>query len=158
MLGLHASFNSNNYCRICLATKQECQVMTKENPDLIRTPENYDECIGILNSKTKNKDTKGIKSYCCLNDIDQFHIMTNISVDFMHDILEGLISFTLENIFKICVNKKITTMDHIHGLIDCFYFGELNGANKPSKIILEKKTLVKTHHRRIVCLQIYHLS
>ncbi|XP_055308672.1 uncharacterized protein LOC129572687 [Sitodiplosis mosellana] len=141
ILGLYASFNSNNYCRICIASKQVCQSMTKEDPNLIRTQKNYEECLAVVGSKSKVKDTKGIKSYCCLNDLNQFHIMKNITVDFMHDILEGLIGFTVENIFNLCVTSKIATMDQIQGLIDCYYFGELDKSNKPLKINLEKKNL-----------------
>lgn len=141
MLGLYASFNSNNYCRICIASKQVCQIMTKEDPDLVRTQESYKECIAALESSSKIKKTNGIKNYCCLNDLNQFHIMENITVDFMHDILEGLIGFTLENIFKMCATTKIASMDQIQGLIDCFYFGELSKSNKPSKINLEKKNI-----------------
>lgn len=141
LLGLHGSFNSNHYCRICLATKQQCQEMTKEDPDLLRTVDNYNQCVTILNSDSKVKDTKGIKEYCHLNDLQHFHIMKNISVDFMHDILEGLIPFTLEHIFNYCVTKKIATVDQIQGMIDCYNFGELDKFNKPSKINLDRKNL-----------------
>lgn len=141
LLGLSASFNSNNYCRICIASKPVCQNMTKEDSNLIRTEENYNECLAALESKSKFKCSKGIKSYCCLNDLSQFHIMKNITVDFMHDILEGLIAFTVENIFNMCIKTKIVTMDQIQGLIDCYYFGDLDKSNKPSKINLEKKNI-----------------
>lgn len=141
LLGLHGSFNSNHYCRICLATKQQCQEMTKEDPSQLRTVDNYNQCLAILDSNAKVKDTKGVKEYCHLNDLQHFHTMNNISVDFMHDILEGLIPFTLEHIFNYCVTKKIATIDHIQGMIDCYNFGELDKFNKPSKINLDRKNL-----------------
>lgn len=140
LYGLNGSFSSNNYCRICTAMKKDCQRMTMENPDLIRTIDGYNKCLKLLESNEKSKDTKGIKAYCCLNDLDHFHIMKNITVDFMHDIFEGLISFTLEKIFEQCVSKKIASMEDIQGLVDCFNFGDIH-KYKPSKINLEKKNL-----------------
>lgn len=140
LYGLHGSFASNNYCRICTALKKDCQRMTVENPNLIRTIEGYNKCLEILESNDKTKDSKGIKTYCCLNDLEHFHIMKNITVDFMHDIFEGLIPFTLEKIFEHCVTEKIATMEHIDGLVDCFHFGDLH-KSKPSKINLDKKNL-----------------
>lgn len=152
LLGLHSSFNSNYYCRICLATKQQCQEMTNEHSDLLRTEDNYRKCLKLLESNAKTKDSKGIKSYCHLNDLSQYHIMKNITVDFMHDILEGLIPFTFENIFKLIVSKKFATIDQIQGLVDCFHFGNLHKSNKPSKINVEKKILDRMHHSHILCL------
>lgn len=140
LLGLHASFASNHYCRICTALKRDCQQMTSENPNLVRTVDDYNKCLAILESNQKSKDTKGLKTYCHLNDLDQFHIMKNITVDFMHDLFEGLIPFTLEKIFGYCVTKKIATMDQLDGLVECFHFGDLH-KSKPSKINLDKKNL-----------------
>lgn len=141
LFGLHGSFSSNHFCRICYAPKQRCQEMTIEDPDMIRTVENYEKCLATLESNTKEKDTKGIKSYCHLNDLSNYHIMKNFTVDIMHDILEGMIPFTLENLFKICVSNKIATLDQIQGLIDCFNHGNLHKSSKPSKINIEKKNL-----------------
>lgn len=141
LLGLHASFASNHYCRICLTLKSDCQSMTKENPNVLRTMCDYDKCVEVLQSNEKNKETFGVKSYCHLNDIKHFHIMRNISVDFMHDILEGLISFTLLEVFEYCTNRNIATIDQIESLVECFNFGELDKCAKPSKIKLDKKNL-----------------
>lgn len=140
LYGLHGSFSSNHYCRICTALKRDCQRMTMEDPTLIRTIDGYNKNLQLLESNDKIKDTQGIKTYCCLNDLKYFHIMKNITVDLMHDIFEGLIPFTLEKIFDHCVTEKIATMEHIQGLVECFNFGDLH-KSKPSKINLDKKNL-----------------
>lgn len=140
LLGLKESFNSNNYCRICTAPKNECYEMTIENASHLRTiTKNYNECLQSLESEQEL--SKGIKGYCHLNVLKHFHTMTNFTVDFMHDILEGVASFTLENIFNFIITDKVATLEQIQHLIDCFHFGSLFEANILSKIKLKQKNL-----------------
>lgn len=141
LFGLTGSFSSTHYCRFCCAENKLCQQMTVENANLIRTVENYNEClIRVKNDKT-NRHYQGIKAHCFLNDIGHFHIMENITVDIMHDILEGIIPFTLEELFSHCAHTKILSEAHIQSLVECFDFGSLQKANIPSKLAVEKKNL-----------------
>lgn len=86
-------------------------------------------------------DWYGVKNYCHLNDLEYFHTIANPSVDIMHDVLEGVASFTLERLLKYMVKQKIATLEHIQHLVDCFYFGKLFSSDKPPKIKLDKKNL-----------------
>lgn len=97
LFGLSGSFSSTHYCRICCAEKQICHSMTKEDASLIRTVESYTNSLQRAQTEPTQRHYEGVKSHCFLNEIEHFHIMENITVDIMHDILEGVIPFTIEN-------------------------------------------------------------
>lgn len=141
LLGLSGSFSSNYYCRICTAFKADCQQMTKECIEALRTVSDYNECLAKLCEEDASANVKGVKSYCHLNDLQFFHTMKNITVDLMHDILEGIIPFVLEKLFRYCIANKIATLEKIQNLVECFNFGELYKQTIPSKINLERKNL-----------------
>lgn len=141
LFGLSGSFSSTHFCRFCCAENKLCQQMTTENASLVRTVESYNNSLEQAQADNTQRHFEGIKSHCFLNEIKHFHIMENITVDIMHDILEGIIPFTLEEIFNHCVREKIVSDAHLQSLVECFDFGSLHKANNPSKLGMEKKNL-----------------
>lgn len=143
LFGFSGGFNANFYCRMCTSKRQECQTMVRENPATLRTKNEYDAIISLLQSDAPPNLTrsKGIKSPCILNTLDNFHILSNISVDLMHDVFEGTVGFLLEQVFNYLVRNKIASIDELQNLVHCFQYGRLSSNNTPSKIILEKKNV-----------------
>lgn len=155
--GFVESFRANYFCRVCLCHRDDCQNMTVENPSDIRTKENYDETIAVIQTtdskKIDVKTTKGLKRYCILNDLLSFHMLENLSVDLMHDLLEGVIPFLLRKLFKHCIEKNIFTLERLENMIQYFNYGSLSKKNQPSKINLGKKNLGQSAHQ-IYCLMV----
>lgn len=56
--------------------------------------------------KVNLKETCGIKRCCVLNDLNNFKKIRNFSVDIMHDLNEGIISFLLNQVFVHLQKKK----------------------------------------------------
>lgn len=141
LFGLSGSFSATHYCRFCRADNKLCQQMVTENATIIRTIKSYEDNLRLVQADKNLRHSEGIKSQCFLNDISNFHIITNITVDIMHDLLEGIIPFTLEELFSHCAQKKIIPVGHLQSLVEFFDFGSINKANTPSKLSMDKKNL-----------------
>lgn len=157
LFGFSGGFMANFYCRMCTSKRQDCQEMVAENPAKLRTRREYDATISLLKSDSPPNLTqsKGIKSPCILNTLDNFHILSNVSVDLMHDVFEGAVGFLLEQILNYCVQNKIASMDELQNIVHCFPYGNLSSNNIPSKINVDKKN-VGQNASQARCL-IFHL-
>lgn len=142
-LGLVESFQSYFYCRICELPKDKCQLLTKEDPKILRNRNSYNAQLAIvdMSEKVNYSQTKGIKRLCVLNDLKYFHMIENISVDIMHDLNEGTIPFIMKRLFDRCIALKVFTEKELIKLIRFYDFGRLNSKNKPSQLAIDKKTL-----------------
>lgn len=141
--GFVGSFVSHFFCRHCTMSKDECKISSKLNKSTKRTVEGYDESLKIIDDseKVNFSDTKGIKYACNLNNLANFHIISNPSVDIMHDVLEGTAAFALKKFIDFGVTNKIFTLDEVVSSAQFFNYGRLNVANTPSAISLDKKNL-----------------
>lgn len=140
--GFTESFNSRYYCRICTTPRTECYVSTKEISANLRNLEDYNDCIEKLKNEEKIDltETKGVKKYCLLNNLENFHVLLNMSLDIMHDLNEGLVPITLKYIFMDCINKKILTKSQLIAKIrDYPYYDDAK--NKPSALDIDKDNL-----------------
>lgn len=141
-LGFVKSFVAKSFCRICECSKIECQHLTEENPEKIRTVESYQRQIDIVSESTKvdYSETKGVKYYCLLSDLNYFHVVSNPTADIMHDINEGCIPNVLRALFKQCLQVKLNLND-LNMMVQFFDYGFLERGNKPSQIDIEKNNL-----------------
>lgn len=143
LFGFSGGFMANYYCRICTSKRQECQKMVEENRSTLRTRSEYESMIKCLDSNNPPNLTqsKGIKSKCALNMLNNFHVVENITTDFMHDGFEGIVGFTIEAVLNYCVQNKIATIEQLQSLVHSFHYGDLSKSNIPSKLILDKKNV-----------------
>lgn len=141
--GLVQGFQANFYCRFCERHKNECKTLTFDDLSKLRDIESYNQICARI--QTENNldatETKGIKSYCKLNDLSSFHIFKNYSVDPMHDLLEGLVPFALHALFDYCFKRKLFNLSHLQNLIQFYNYGFLNKRNIPSKLRIESRNL-----------------
>lgn len=140
-LGMVESFNAKHYCRFCIKKKDECQVINVEDEMSMRTRNQYEEIISMIEKCELTDQTFGIKSPCALNQLESFHILTNPSVDLMHDLLEGIVPFTLEQFFVSIISKKILSQSELEDRILMFPYSAKFRKNAPRKIHLKKKNL-----------------
>lgn len=125
ILGFTESFNGTNWCRVCEAPSNITERFTEERTSYLRNKENYEE--------NENSSTDGIKELCVFHEITNFHITENISVDFMHDLLEGVCVYVMTLvIFELIFTKKYFTLVTLNSRINSFPFN--NNSNKPPEI------------------------
>ena len=61
-----------------------------EDPTLLRTVQNYDADLMLGDVKKT-----GLEKKCAFNEIPSFHVTNNLSLDMMHDYLEGVCSYVM---------------------------------------------------------------
>lgn len=126
-------------------SRDECKTASVDDETKYRTKENYQQTIqSIQNSGLSTvdlKETKGIKKYCKLNDLVNFHILDNFTVDIMHDLLEGTVPFLLTQVFLYCIDERVFSECELQNCFFFFDYGKLNCHNIPSLLNLNKKSL-----------------
>lgn len=154
--GFTENFSRSNFCcRFCKSDKTERDFMVVENPELLRKVEDYEADVAI-----KNLKMTGIKERCVFNDVANFHVLKNMSVDIMHDIFEGIakrdILFLLHHYVKV---KRYLTLSELNVRINNFNFGAADMSNRPPCFTIvslqdTKKTL-KMSSSETICLVKY---
>ncbi|XP_066599984.1 uncharacterized protein [Prorops nasuta] len=137
ILGFITGFNASYCCRVCLAHKSKRETQLIEDITILRTKDNYE--LDLMNS------TRGIIGECVFNSLNSFHISENITLDAMHDILEGICRYEMKDILFELINKqKLCTLENLNSRISFFDFGTKQGVNKPpiSNIFLQKDCLI----------------
>lgn len=152
--GFTKCFSKGNFCRICKIDKPSSETLTTENPSLLRTKEEYENFILKGVNNLIPKENAGYTQYCILNDLTHFHILSNVSVDIMHDVMEGTISILLYNLFQYCITHKFIKEDLLQKKITSFDYGCLNRRNNPYEINL-KKTNLGLSASKTYCLMIF---
>jgi len=127
MLGFVESFSTSHCCRICKADSTQIKSLTVECDQLLRTKEQYS--IDIV---TPNPKESGIKEECVFNSIENYHFLENVSVDAMHDFLEGLCLYVLESLlFTFVFVKKYLTVENVNMKIESLQYNGESLVNKP---------------------------
>lgn len=140
--GLTESFNAHYCCRFCECNKMDRQEQLEECPSKMRTKTSYEQCLTIV-EKSRAIDLKqsfGVKRPCVFNEIGSFHILENLTVDVMHDILEGVGSFLIDESLKWMCQNGFTEDDVVAKVRD-FNYGPISKKNKPSILAWDKSKL-----------------
>lgn len=131
MLGFVESFNNTVFCRICYSLPEAILNMTKEKTNLLRTVFNYERDL-----KSINTSESGLKEKCIFNDLTDFHAITNIYTDIMHDLYEGVCSQTMAKIILKLVEDQVLTIEFINLRLESMIFG-YESSNVPLNINIE---------------------
>lgn len=136
MHGMVQSFSATYYCRICVADKTSAHTMCVENINLLRTSEQYEtHCNAISVSSSV---VYGIKERSCLNDLQYFKLNNGMSVDIMHDVLEGVGQLELKLFIKFLTENKFITLENLNDRIYSYDYGVLDIKDKPSRLCPDK--------------------
>ncbi|KAK9736427.1 hypothetical protein QE152_g12491 [Popillia japonica] len=134
--GMVECFQANHYCRFCLNHKSELQTMCSAKSAVLRNGTNYEE-HSLVASETN--PIYGIKRRSLLNDLQYFKLCESLSVDIMHDILEGVVPLEIKLLIVDLVKNNVIPLDNLNERIRLFNYGELNRCVKPGPIMLEKR-------------------
>lgn len=130
--GFTESFNANYYCRFCKEHKLVMKKQVTENLLVLRNRENYEADIHI-----NNVSLTGIKNRCVWNELQTYHVITNLVADLMHDILEGVCHYDFCAILEELISvKEYFTLQTLNDRIQNFDYG-FDVGDKPSVIILD---------------------
>lgn len=132
ILGLVECFRANYFCRICKMHREATECNVCERTALIRTEKDYES--DLLRNDTVST---GIKQKCIWNELKSFSITDNISLDIMHDILEGVADYDMAFIIQSLVEANCFDYDELNDFVQCFYYGDQEFGNKPPLITKE---------------------
>lgn len=141
-LGMHEMFEIKSpsakcFCRICWIKKADF----KANPlsiGVLREPLKYNS---ILEDKLQ-MNNYGVKANCIYNQLKDFHITHNYTLDLLHDFGEGVTQLLLNRVFQFCCKGKqaagrnMISLDRLNERIQNFDYGPLDIREKPSEITL----------------------
>lgn len=107
------------------------QIICDEDAVELRSKDNYQPHVS-LNEPSKT----GVKEDSCLNQLRYFHVTENISVDIMHNILEGIAPLEVKLMLQhLIYEEKMITLEQLNDWIASFQYGYGNVKNKPSVIL-----------------------
>lgn len=143
VLGFTESSAATYFCRTCLSSKAETKEMTRDDPSKYRTTVDYENALAIIENSSKVcvKETKGIREYCILNDLQYFHILDNLNADIMHDLCEGSLQTFAHHFITILIKSKKLSETQLMNLISFFDYGVLNRNRVPSELRIDKANL-----------------
>lgn len=104
--------------------------------------------------ETDYKASKGIKKYCIFNDLDNYNIFQNCTVDVMHDCNEGIIPFFIQTFFNFIANQRILSVSKLQQIVRDFNYGFVWKKYKPTLINLKKRNLGQNSMQNY-CLMIH---
>jgi len=129
LLGLNESFSSMFYCRFCKMPRDVLRKLTSDVNVALRNRENYESDL-LANDRSQT----GVASECCFNAVDSFHVTENYTVDFLHDIAEGvcdtIMLFVLKYFINVCKPPRFD-IETLNFRMDLFKWGPLI-KNKPA--------------------------
>lgn len=152
IFGLVESFRANYCCRFCNVPRAVSKMLCVEDKTLLRTKENY-----MTDVELNNVSVTGIKEVCVWHDLKSFHLTENLSVDIMHDILEGVCNYTLLVVLNnLIFEKKYFSLDILNSRICTFNYGHLEQSNAPPQISTENlKSKIKMSASEMACFTRY---
>lgn len=142
-LCLTESFRSHYYCRVCTMKSDECKNATSDDLNKYRNKSHYEKMLQIVrDSEIVNlKETCGIKRYCVLDDLKYFSIFINFSLDIMHDLNEGVVSFLLTKVFLFFLEMKVLTETQLKDTVKFYQYPKYFRRDKPSILNFNRHNL-----------------
>ena len=139
LLGFVESFSANFCCRFCLARKDVLHKMVKEEISLLRNKAEHDMHVNKVGSGDIKASECGVKSPCCLNNLNYWHVASNFIVDVMHDLFEGwCANETFLILHQFVFKTKIFSFSLLNDRITNFNYGKYESSSKPMPINKEK--------------------
>lgn len=136
--GFVKSFALSHCCRFCYAGPEMWKTMIEEDDSILRTFDKYLEDV-----KYSNSCKTGIIENSVFNDLDDFNVIANGSVDVMHDIFEGVANYVMTQILLKFIDEKYFDIQYINSTLKCMDFS-FEKTNIPLAINLD---YVKKHNK-----------
>ena len=139
-LGLHEiggfveSFRAIHPCSVCKITRNALLSATREKPALLRNKTNY-----LQDVQKNNVNVTGINAECVLNEISDFHVLENTSLDIMHDLAEGVCPYDISKMLLHYIdNSQLFTIDDLNDRIGGFDYGVSGASTRIPFLKIEK--------------------
>ena len=135
--GFVANFSSAKHpCRFCLATPEEFQDNFTEDHFVQRTADLYQRQLQQVEDSGFQAEViaeTGVKCRCVFSELPYFNVTCSFPPDIGHDLLEGVVPYTLSLVLEkiVCV-KKYISLAELNELILAFPWDSRD--NRPMRI------------------------
>lgn len=149
ILGFTKSFNANFYCRFCKMPKSLSYTAVKEDLNFLRDKDSYAQDL-----IKQDISLTGIYENCLLNNLENFHVTNNFSVDIMHDIFLGVCKYGICQVILFYITYTgYFTLDFLNYRKQNFDYGSIEIGNMSLPIKLEhiKKNIIHMSARETWC-------
>lgn len=137
--GMQECFSTGKFCRHCLIDYDDLSKAVEESQVELRTKSSFQ--MDGDRSEATGKIVNGVKSYCILHQLRNFHVIDAPTVDLMHDILEGVGQWSVKEFITFVISRKLLTEQQINEKIAAFNFGQQESSSLPNSISYAKKGL-----------------
>lgn len=137
-----------------MTSKDAAQDIFKESSTQMRSRELYDLHIQQA-AELRDGHVYGIKQTSALNECMYFHVLSNYSLDIMHDILEGVAQFELKLVLGYFIlerNPPLLSLDDLNQHLASHDYGITETKNKPSFFKLDSGNSVGQKAMQAWCL------
>ena len=138
LFGFVESFSASHYCRLCLTSREDAQLIYSEENMQMRDKDSHDLHVQQA-EQHETVHVQGVKRGCILNSCASFHILRNFSLDVMHDLLEGVVQYEIKLVLSYLISDReppLMTLNHLNQEIASYNYGSTDKSNKPSQIKL----------------------
>lgn len=124
------SISARHCCYFCLAEKEDFTTeFDDDSPKIVmRICTLHAEHFQKMQTNPRLTYVMGVKHSCILNSLQYFNTCENISVDIMHDILEGVAQYEMK-LLLLHLIEKYTTSNKTDRRIKSFNFGYMEQKN-----------------------------
>ena len=138
LLGFTECFSADYFCTLCYATQDDIHCKFYESQFTLRTEATYHEDLALATCSRQAtlEYSHGVKRECILNEIPNFHVTRNFSLDIMHTVLEGIVQVELSCVlYNLCSIKHYFTYDVLSARIVSFWSAiDVEKCNKPPEL------------------------
>ncbi|PIK38618.1 hypothetical protein BSL78_24528, partial [Apostichopus japonicus] len=138
LFGFVESFSARHYCRLCLTSREDAQLLYSEKNMQMRDKDSHNLHVQQA-EQLETVHVEGVKRGSILNTCASFHILRNFSLDVMHDLLEGVVQFEMKLVLSYLISDRespLMTLDLLNKEITSYDYGSTEKSNKPSPIKL----------------------
>ncbi|XP_008484460.1 uncharacterized protein LOC103521131, partial [Diaphorina citri] len=141
ILGFVESFVAQHCCRICRVNKAQMQSMCQENAIYLRNNDNYTDDLSL-----SDPSQTGIKEKCAFLALRGFDMFENVTVDVLHDFLEGTCRYVMDFLVNYLVlDQRILMFSVLVARITNFNYGPDKSSKPVNAIVcIGSKLRVKT--------------
>lgn len=123
-------------CRFCLASVKDMQDKFSEEDFTPRTADVYQKQLKLLEDHGFAQEViqeTGIKDKCIFSELPYFNVTSGFPPDIGHDLLEGVVPYTLALVLKTVISvKKYISLTELNTLLSAFPWS--SGDNAPMPI------------------------
>ncbi|CAB4034289.1 Hypothetical predicted protein [Paramuricea clavata] len=138
--------SANLLCRLCKATRETIQIYFEEDDFEQREIDDHDDSVEAAALLRNGDSGTGVRTSCSLNNLQNFHCVTNYNLDVMHDMLEGVCPYEVKLLLNhFTFSEQFFTLSKLNQRIRSFHYSKTDKKNKPTVLASDRLRNSKDH-------------